>query len=110
MECSILAVKVASTKSPDDSSVIKQSGSYSSEKDEPYSYYGFDVFFDHPVSLEGDRTYKIVSLIKGPNSWYGVGGKTSVECHGVQFTFKKSQTYGNGTTVLRGQFPTFLFC
>ena len=28
----------------DDSSVIKQSGSYSSEKDEPYSYYGFDVF------------------------------------------------------------------
>ena len=91
------------------SSLVKQSGSYSSEKDEKYPYYGFNVLFNPAVSLEGGKVYKIVSLIKGPVSWYGEEGKTSVECQGVKFTFNSSDTFSNGTTFSRGQFPAFLF-
>jgi len=91
------------------SSLVKQSGSYSSEKDKTYPYYGFDVLFNPTVSLEGDKTYEIVSLIKGTVSWYGEEGKTSVECREVQFTFEGSATSSNGTSVFRGQFPVFLF-
>ena len=32
-------------------------------------------------------TCKLESLIKGPVSWYGKHGRTSVEAEGVQFTF-----------------------
>jgi len=91
------------------SSLVQQSGSYSSEKDEAYPYYGFNVLFNPSVSLESGKTYEIVSLIKGPMSWYGQEGQTSVDCQGVQFTFKSSDTSSNGTTDLLGQFPAFLF-
>ncbi|XP_078380492.1 BTB/POZ domain-containing protein 6-like [Oculina patagonica] len=90
-------------------SVVKQTGSYVSEKDETYDYYGFDVRFDRPVCLKKNEEYKLVSLINGPASWYGEDGKTSVECQGVRFTFRNSSGSHNGTTVTRGQFPAFLF-
>ncbi len=93
----------------DNSSLVKQSGSYASEEDETYGYYGFDVRFDHPVRLETTKGYKLVSLIKGPNSCYGYDGQTSVECQGVQFTFRTSSGSNNGTIDTRGQFPAFLF-
>ena len=55
--------------SADDSCIVKQSGSYASEEKKPEDnqYYGFDVQFDRPVSLQGNRNYKLVSLVKGPN-------------------------------------------
>ena len=102
-----LAIEVKDATSG--SSLVKQSGSYSSEKDEMHAYYGFDVMFNHPVHLERDQTYEIVSLIKGPNSWYGEKEKGSVECQGVQFTFSGSGASNNGTSKSRGQFPSFLF-
>ena len=92
-----------------DSSLVKQSGSYTSEKDKIHAYYGFDVLLNPPVSLEGGKTYKFVSLIKGPAPWYGKQGKNSVECQGVQFTFSTSDVSPNGTNITSGQFPAFLF-
>ena len=97
--------------SADDSSIAKQSGSYVSEKDKSVDnqYYGFDVQFDRPVYLQKNRRYKLVSLIKGPNSWHGNQGRISVECKGVQFTFTSSDASSNQTSETYGQFPAFIF-
>ena len=94
-----------------DSSVVKQSGTYASIKDKINNYYGFDVLFDRPVCLEANKQYTLVSLIKGPKSWYGLGGQTTVESRGVivQFSFSPSNDIGNGTSVMEGQFPAFIF-
>ena len=97
--------------SANNSFIVKQSGSYPSEesKSEHYQYYGFDVQFDCPVCLQENKKYKLVSLIKGPNSWYGDGGRASVECEGVRFTFTSSDASSNGTSVNGGQFLAFIF-
>ena len=98
--------------SADDSSIVTQSGSYASEKDksEDNRYYGFDVQFDRPLCLQKDKKYKLVSLIKGPKSWYGEDGLTSVECKGgVRFTFTSSDASSNNTSETRGQFPALIF-
>ena len=90
-------------------SLVKQTGTYSSEKDETNGYYnGFDVMFDHPVCLSVGKTYEIVSLIKGPSSWRVIEGKNSDEVEGIQFSFSKSASSSNGTDVGRGQFPSFI--
>ena len=95
----------------DDSSIVKQSGSYASEKNksENDQYYGFDIQFDHPVCLQENKKYKLVSLVKGPTSWYGNKGRESVECEGVRFTFTSSDASSNGTSVTNGQFSAFIF-
>ena len=90
-------------------SLVSQSGSFSTEKDKVHAYHGFDVMFNHPVSLERDKTYEIVSLITGPHSWYGEKGATSVEFQAVQFTFSCSVASSNNTSETRGQFPSLLF-
>ena len=97
--------------SADDSSIVKQSGSYASEKNksEDTQYYGFDVQFDRPVCLQENKKYKLVSLIKGPKSWYGEAGRANVECEGVRFTFTSSYASSNNTSETRGQFPAFIF-
>ena len=90
--------------------LVKQSGSYLSEKADPDSYYGFDVEFDHPLSLVENKKYELVSLIKGPPSSYGDAGQKTVNSQGRQLTFHSpdSTTGSNGTTDQRGQFPAFL--
>ncbi|KAL9956938.1 hypothetical protein ACROYT_G038502 [Oculina patagonica] len=93
----------------DGSSLVKQSGSYASGKDETHSYYGFVVRFDRPVCLVENKEYQFVSLIKGPKSWYGTEGQASVECQGVRFTFRTSAGSSNGTYETTGQFPALLF-
>ena len=88
---------------------MSRTGNYTSERSDTYAYYCFDVLFDRPVILEADKEYKIKSLIKGPKSWYSESGQASVECQGVQFTFRSSGDSSNGTNVNRGQFPGILF-
>ena len=99
--------------SADNSSIVNQSGSYTSGSFATsafvYQYYGFDVQFDRPVCLKENKKYKLVSLIKGPKSWYGEDGRASVECEGVQFTFTSSDASTNNTSVTRGQFEAFIF-
>ena len=63
-------------------SLVSQTGNYISEKSDTRAYYGFEVLFDHPVILEANKEYKVMSLIKGPPSWYGGNGQTLVECRG----------------------------
>ncbi len=93
----------------DGSSVINQSGSYTSVKRETDTYSSFDVLFDHPVYLVEGRKYELEALIKGPVSWWGDEGQTSVECEGVQFTFTSSNNSISETGVTHGQFPAFVF-
>ena len=53
-------------------SLVKKSGTYSSEKDLDHIYHDFDVLFDTPVILESEKIYEISSVIDGPPSWYMV--------------------------------------
>ena len=90
-------------------SLVKLTGTYSSEKDETNGYYGFDVMFDHPVCLEQGKKYEIVSLIKGLSSWRVTNGKESDEVQGIQLSFIYSASSTNGTNVKIGQFAAFIF-
>ena len=90
-------------------SMVKKSGTYSSDKDLDHIYYGFDVLFDNPVILESGKSYKISSMIRGPQSWYGEKGQTCVNFEGLNFTFSSPDSPGNGTSDRSGQFPVFLF-
>ena len=67
----------------------KVSLTYTSVKDETDIYFGFDVIFNRPVCLEGNKQYTLVSVVKGPVSWCGEEGQLFVESGGVQFTFSK---------------------
>ncbi len=91
--------------------LYSKSGSFASvlNKSEPVSYYGFNIFFDSPVLLKKDITYRIEASISGANSCSGQSGKDFVFCSGVRFDFKKSSLSKNGTNVERGQFPEILF-
>jgi len=93
----------------DGSSLVKQPGSYASEKDKTCSYYGFSVKFDRPVCLAENKKYKLESLIKGPTSWFGAEGQTSVESEGVIFTFYTSAGDNNLTSEVYGQFPVLFW-
>ena len=89
--------------------LVKQSGSYTSKKDEVHGYYGFDVLFKPPVQLDEGKIYEIVSVINGPNSWYGEEGQRSDKCQEVEFSFSNTVASGNGTDKTTGQFPALLF-
>ena len=93
----------------DGSSLVKQSGSYTSEKDKTCPYYGFTVQFDRPIRLVGNNEYKLVSYIKGPLSWKGTEGQRSVESQGVLFTFRSLPRFTNGTGETEGQFPVLFW-
>ena len=93
----------------DGSSLVKQSGSYTSEKDKTFCYYGFTVQFDRPVRLVENKEYELVSLIKGPWSWQGTEGQKSVESQGVLFVFRTSSYPTNGTEETEGQFPVLFW-
>ena len=82
---------------------VQQSGSHSSVKDEKHAFYGFDVMFDCPVSLEQDRVYEIASISKGPVSWYREDRKESDDFQGIRFSFDFS-----GTGSSRGLISAFL--
>ena len=90
-------------------SLVKQTGTPSSKKDETNFYYKFDVMFDHPVCLEPGKAYDIVSLIKGPSSWYVFGGRKHDEVQGIQFSFSSSAASGNESNASHGQFPALIF-
>ena len=89
--------------------VVERSGTFTSEKDVNNNYYSFFVSFGNLVFLDANKKYELESLINGPVSWHGNGGRTSIEAEGVQVTFSCAGDGGNGTTVGKGQFPAFLF-
>ncbi|XP_067044381.1 BTB/POZ domain-containing protein 2-like [Acropora muricata] len=90
-------------------SLAEKSGTYCSENDSDGIHYGFDVLIDTPVILKSGKGYKIISMIRGPPSWYGEKGEAHVNVEGINFTFSRSDSSNHGTNVERGQFPVFLF-
>ena len=92
----------------DSSCLAKQSRTYTSKKDETHRYFCLDVLFDSPVCLRENKGYLLLSIVKGPNSWYGEEGRKSVDSAGVRFTFQSGDSPG-GTNKEQGQFPTFIF-
>ena len=91
------------------SSLVKQSGSYTSEKDKTCPYYGFTVQFDRPVRLVENKEYELASVIKGLWSWQGTEGQRSVESQGVLFTFRTSPYDNNDTDETYHQFPVLFW-
>ena len=95
------------------SCVANKSGVYSSEEkhQEVTNYYGFTVLFDDAVPVKQNICYEVVSLVKGNPSWFGDGGKSTVKCFRVTFTFHNTEekTDNNCTSVTGGQFPVLLF-
>ena len=73
--------------------LVEQSGTYVSKKQNGERYYLFDVLFDQPVCLEGEKTYKIMSSVNGQSAWRGLNERTFVECDGVIFTFSEYNNY-----------------
>ena len=104
-----VSIEVNNPKNGFSLSLVKKTGSYTSEKDETHGYFGFTVWFDPPLHLHMGERYEVTSLIQGPSSWYGEQGKPSLECSQVQFNFYHSTSSRNGTNNLRGQFSAFLF-
>ena len=49
---------------------------------------GYDVMLSKPIPLLPDEKITIVAKIKGPNSYYGEKGKSSIEVDEVVVTFK----------------------
>ena len=93
----------------DNNLLVSRGGNYVSKRSDIGAYYGFDVLFDRPIILKANKEYKIKSIIKGPTSWYGKDGQTSVKCQGVRYTFRCLAENSNGTDIERGQFPEILF-
>ncbi|XP_068760930.1 BTB/POZ domain-containing protein 2-like [Montipora capricornis] len=103
-------VSMESTDATSGSSLAQITGAYSCEKDMDYAYYGFDVLLNSLLNLEPGKTYKIISNIKGPRSWYGDAGKKKFQTAGVRFTTSNcTDIPTNGTNMTSGQFPGLLF-
>ena len=92
-------------------SLVKKTGSYTSEKDEKHGYFGFTVWFDPPLQLHEGKRYEVRSFIRGPSSWYGEQGKPSLEYGQVKFNFYDTvgAVIHNGTGQFGGQFSAFIF-
>ena len=91
-----------------DQELCSVEGCFTTDAEYTDGYYGFDVLFDRPVSLEANVQYRICANISGTSSWYGSSGLNMVECDGIIFKFN-GQTSPNGTNDSGGQFPQILF-
>ena len=65
---------------------------------EKENYQGFEIVFDPPIALHGNKRYVFCAAIVGP-SWCGQCGQYSVEYYGVKFQFFN---YFNTTDVEKG--------
>lgn len=74
-----------------------------------YSFFGFKFLFDDPVVIQKGVKYCVEAFISGANSCFGRNGNSPVTCSGVRFDFRDSVLSNNGTSVVQGQFPAFLF-
>jgi len=73
-------------------------------------YPGFEIVFEPPIALKGNWRYVCIAFIKGPSSWYGQSGQSSVEHTGVKFLFSRYYDcwYGKNEVEM-GQFSEFVF-
>ena len=87
--------------------VARKVGSFLSMliESEKQKYRGFEIVFNPPIALQGNKRYVIYANINGP-SWCGQCGQYSVEHSGVNFQFFN---YALPTDVEKGQFSEFIF-
>ena len=64
---------------------------------------GYDVMLRNPISLLPNEEITIIATIKGPNSYWGREGKSSVKIHDTVVTFKDPPS-GYTTSRYAGQF------
>lgn len=83
-------------------------GTFQSEEDMADGYYGFDVPVYPPFYLKNSSKVVIQAAMKGPASYFGLGGNLSLDCEGVRFHFENKRS-PNGTTATSGQFAEILF-
>ena len=81
----------------------KVTGTYTSERNSE-GVYGFNVMLPTPISIEQSKIVAMVAIIKGPNSYYGEGGKEAVDVDGVVVQFSAASGLSNGTNRTVGQF------
>ena len=83
-------------------------GTYTSQEDED-GVPGYDVMLPEPISLLPEEDTTIITTIKGPNSYYGEKGKSSVKVNNIAATCKEAPSglSGNSTSKTKGQFHEF---
>ena len=65
---------------------------------------GYDVMLPNPIPLLPNEENTIIATIKGPESYSGCRGKSSVKTDDIVVTFKDSDSNTNGTDTTIGQF------
>jgi len=87
--------------------VANKTGEFVSKliQSEKEKYHGFEIFFNPPIALHGNRGYGFWANIID-SSWCGQCGQYSVEHSGVKFQFF---VYGKSNEVEKGQFSEFVF-
>ena len=93
----------------DTEKLTEEHGRFNTDKDIASDYYGFDVLFKTLVTVKKYEMYEIRAVINGPISYYGEQGQTQVTDQGICFSFSKTSSSINGTSVAWGQFPEILF-
>ena len=69
-------------------SPVSTKGIFSSLHKKSMNYWGFDVLFHPPISINKGNRYGISTAIYGPRSFGGWHGKSHVESSGVTFKFE----------------------
>ena len=78
-------------------------GTYTSELDND-GVPGYDVMLPNPIPLLPNEENTIIATIKGPPSYIGNSGKSSVKIDDIVVIFKYSSSSSNGTGQNNGQF------
>ena len=77
-------------------------GTYPSQQND--CVWSYDVMLSNPIPFLPNEEFTIVATIKGPNSYTGQNGKTSVKVDDIVVTFKNSVFSTNATSINAGQF------
>lgn len=85
---------------------VKVSGKYSHKRQ--VGLFGFNVMFKSPIVIKANEVVTITARIKGPPSFMGTRGLTTVERHGVTVTLMDAAPPNHGTSVAQGQFYSII--
>ena len=77
-------------------------GTYTSQQND--GVWSYDVMLSNPIPFLRNEEFTIIATLKGPRSYSGQNGKTSVKVHDIVVTFKTSGLSTNATSNTAGQF------
>ena len=73
-EVSLKLYSLVQGRNESDQELFSVEGCFTTDAEYTDGYYGFDVLFDRPISLEANVQYRICANISGTSSWYGSSG------------------------------------